>query len=149
MLRCEIFASQEMQMTLGNWSLGVGKYDHITPTLRDELHWPPVTQRITLQLCLTVYKALHGMTYSYIAEFCRPLAVTHYRSRLRSATYGDLIVSGWALTTESLFGQRSGYAPALNAHHEAPHQSAFSVKVHSNGPTLGAIVAKRNPAYVG
>ena len=71
---------------------GVRKYDHITPILRDELHWLPVTQRITFRLCLTVYKALHGMTPSYIAEFCHPVAATHYRSRLRSATYGDLVV---------------------------------------------------------
>ena len=27
-----------------------------------------------------VYNALHGMTPSYIAEFCRPVAATHYRS---------------------------------------------------------------------
>ena len=32
------------------------------------------------------------MTPSYIAEFCRPVAATHYRSWLRSATFGDLIV---------------------------------------------------------
>ena len=29
----------------------------------------------------------------YISEFCRPVAATHYRSwRLRSATFGDLVV---------------------------------------------------------
>ena len=33
------------------------------------------------------------MAPSYIAEFCRAVAATHYRSRLRSATYGDLVVS--------------------------------------------------------
>ena len=67
------------------------KYDHITLTLRDELHWLPVMQRITFRLCLTVYKALHGMT-PYIAELCRSVAAKHYRSRLHSATYGDLVV---------------------------------------------------------
>ena len=72
--------------------MGVRKYDHITPILIGELHWLPVTQRITFKLCLTVYKALHGMIPSYIAEFCRPVAATHYRSWLRSATYGDLVV---------------------------------------------------------
>ena len=71
---------------------GVWKHDHITPTLRDELHWLPVTQRIIFKLCLTVYKALHGMTSSYIAEFCRPVAATYYRSRLHDATYGNLVL---------------------------------------------------------
>ena len=32
------------------------------------------------------------MTPIYIAGFCRPVAATHYRSRLRSETYGDLVV---------------------------------------------------------
>ena len=72
---------------------GVRKYDHIRPTLRDKLHWLPVTQRITFKLCLTAYKALHGMTPSYIAEFCRSVTATHYQSWLRSATFGDLIVA--------------------------------------------------------
>ena len=59
--------------------------------MRDERHWLPVTQCITFKLCLTVYKALHGMT-PYIAEFCHPVAATHYRLRLRSVTHGDFLV---------------------------------------------------------
>ena len=70
---------------------GVRKYDHITPTLRDEFHWMLVTQCIIFKLCLTAYKALHGMTPSYIAELSHPVAATHYRSRLRSATCSDLV----------------------------------------------------------
>ena len=57
-----------------------------------KLHWLPVMQHITFKLCLTVYKALHSMTSYYIAEFCRPVTATHYRSRLHSATFGDLVV---------------------------------------------------------
>ena len=56
---------------------GMRKYNHIKPTLRYEFHWLLVTQGITFKLCLTVYKALHGMT-PYIAELCHPVAVTHY-----------------------------------------------------------------------
>ena len=59
---------------------------------RETLRWLPVTQRITFKLCPTIYKALHGMTPSYSADFCRPVAATHYRQRLRSATHGDLVV---------------------------------------------------------
>ena len=71
---------------------GVCKYDHITPTVRDELHWLPVTQLyITFKLCPTVYKALHDMTPSYIAQFCSLVATTHYRSRVRSETCSDLV----------------------------------------------------------
>ena len=34
--------------------------DHITPVLRDELHWLPVRQRITYKIALMVYRCLHG-----------------------------------------------------------------------------------------
>ena len=71
---------------------GVRKNNRITPTLRDELHWLSVTQDIMFKLCLTVCKALHGISPSYIAELCRPVASAHYRPRLRSATCGDLLV---------------------------------------------------------
>ena len=39
---------------------GCRKYDHITPVMRDELHWLPIRQRMEYKLCLTVFKALHS-----------------------------------------------------------------------------------------
>src|SRR6218665_2667512 len=36
------------------------KYDHITPLLRDVLHWLPVPLRVEFKICLLVYKSLHG-----------------------------------------------------------------------------------------
>jgi len=41
--------------------LGGSKYDHVTPLIRDDLHWLRVPERITFKLCLFVYKALHGL----------------------------------------------------------------------------------------
>jgi hypothetical protein len=41
------------------------KYDHITPVLR-ELHWLPVSERITFKLLVYVYKALNGLAPQYI-----------------------------------------------------------------------------------
>ena len=38
---------------------GGTRSDHVTPLLRDKLHWLRFQQRITYKLCLTVYKALH------------------------------------------------------------------------------------------
>ena len=40
---------------------GYSRYDHITPLLRDQLHWLRVTQRIDFKRCLMVFKALHGL----------------------------------------------------------------------------------------
>ena len=41
---------------------------HITPVLI-QLHWLPVSFRITYKVLIMTYKALHGLTPSYIGEF--------------------------------------------------------------------------------
>jgi len=45
------------------------KFDNITPVLR-ELHWLPVRQRIRYKLTMTVYKCLHGLAPTYLADDC-------------------------------------------------------------------------------
>jgi len=35
------------------------KYEDITATLRDDLHWLPVRQRITYKLCTIVYTSVY------------------------------------------------------------------------------------------
>ena len=46
---------------------GGGKYDHITPLLR-ELHWLPVEHRITFKLLLITSKALNNLAPCYIGN---------------------------------------------------------------------------------
>jgi len=48
---------------------GTRKFDHITPVLC-ELHWLPVRQRIRYKLAMTVYKCLHGLAPTYLADDC-------------------------------------------------------------------------------
>jgi hypothetical protein len=43
------------------------KYDHITPVLYS-LHWLPVVYRIQYKVLVMVYKALNGMTPSYLSD---------------------------------------------------------------------------------
>ena len=69
---------------------GCRKYDHITPVMRDELHWLPIRQRIEYKVCLTVFKALHGFQPGYIAAMCVPVSSLASRTRLRSADSGKL-----------------------------------------------------------
>ena len=38
---------------------GQARFDHVTPTLRDRLHWLYVPERIQFKRCLLVYKVLH------------------------------------------------------------------------------------------
>jgi len=44
--------------------------DHITPLLRNNLHWLRVRERITFKLYLLVYKAMNELAPSYIKELC-------------------------------------------------------------------------------
>jgi hypothetical protein len=55
---------------------GVGRYDHITAVLRDDLHWLPVTQRIEFKLALLVYKCLHGIGPDYLSPTAPPYLST-------------------------------------------------------------------------
>ena len=45
------------------------KYKHITPSLID-LHWLPVEYRIIYKILLLVYKAINGLSPSYIHAVC-------------------------------------------------------------------------------
>src|SRR6218665_3256804 len=47
-----------------------GKYDHVTPLLRDVLHWLPVPFRIEYKLCLLVFLSLHGAAPVYLRDYC-------------------------------------------------------------------------------
>ena len=40
------------------------RYEHITPLLRDHLHWPGSCEQVTFEICVMVYKALHDMAPS-------------------------------------------------------------------------------------
>ena len=80
------------------------KYDPITSTIRDELHWLPIVKRIHFKQCILVDRSLHGMAPPYIADMCvkRSLESEHYN--LRSAVCGELVVP---LARKSALGRRS------------------------------------------
>ena len=51
---------------------GGDRREHVTPLLRDELHWLRARERITFKLCLLVYKARNGMApNTYRTCVCR------------------------------------------------------------------------------
>ena len=49
---------------------GQARFEHITPTLRDRLHWLRLPQRIEFKRCLLIFKALHGLAPVYIKNYC-------------------------------------------------------------------------------
>ena len=71
------------------------KYDQITATIRDELHWLPVQQRLDYKLCNFIYKCFHQSapcTMVYISSVCTRVGKIEGRRYLCSAARGDLVV---------------------------------------------------------
>ncbi len=67
-------------------------YDHITPVLRDDLHWLPIEQRITFKIAVHVFNCLRGQSPPYLAEMLVPAATSEHHRDLRSAKRGYLCV---------------------------------------------------------
>ena len=80
------------------------KFDRITDSLRDELHWLPVQYRHTYKICLLFQKCLHETVPLYLVQQCMPVAVNPAQSSLRSATNRDLM---YPRTNLVRYGQRS------------------------------------------
>ena len=108
------------------------KYDHITATLRDNLHWLPirqrVRQRVMYELCTIVHKCLHTAAPLYLSELCIPVSTSAGRHFLRSATYGDLLVPR---TSTSTYGPRSFAVSGPSVWNKLPATLLVS-------PTLGS-----------
>ena len=66
------------------------KFDHITPVLRDQLHWLPIRQRIIFKIATFVRNSLHGRGLIYLSRSCIPISVIGVRAHLRSAARGHL-----------------------------------------------------------
>jgi len=80
------------------------KFDPISATLRDELHWLPVRQRIEYKLCLLAFKSQRQLAPSYLSLMCVPVSTDSSRCHLRSASRGDLIIPR---TRTASYGPRS------------------------------------------
>ena len=99
--------------------------EHITPILM-ELHWLPVSHRIRYKVLLLVYKALHNLAPSYIADMVK----IHQPARsLRSANTNQLSIPKTRLRS---WGDRSfQYAAAFEwnnlplAIRESPSLASF------------------------
>ena len=95
---------------------GGTKRDHITPLIRDKLHWLRFSQRVTYKLCTLVYKSLHGCAPKYLAELVTPVANIHTGRRLRSAGSLDIVRPRCRLK----FGERGFSVAAPEAWNSLP-----------------------------
>jgi len=94
------------------------KYDSISATLRDALHWLPIRQRVTLSVL--VFNYLHNLAPSYLSTMCQLVADNAGRRHL--AAGGDLAVSA---TTTLRYGPCSfaGAGPSTWNYLAAPIRS--------------------------
>ena len=65
--------------------------DHVTTMIREQLHWLDAASRIQYKLCVFGYRCLNNLAPDYLANYYVPVASVSGRSRLRSATAGELI----------------------------------------------------------
>ena len=98
---------------------GVGRYDHLTPVLRDILHWLPVNQRIIYQIALLLYKCLHGTGPAYLKDYCITLFAEDLHHHLRSIARGDNVIVHSTTRTRRL-GPRSFGSSGLTVWNSLP-----------------------------
>lgn len=95
---------QRVQKAAARLVLKLGPRDHVTSALQ-QLHWLPVSERITYKLCLLMYAAHSGNCPAYIADIVQTQQSV-FRSRrpgLRSADSVDYFKP----RLSSTFGERS------------------------------------------
>ena len=81
------------------------KYDRgLHYTMRHDLHWLGMTDRVQFRIATTVYRCLHGMAPEYISELCFPVKLRPSRYQLQSSQSNQLIVPPVKLST---YGPRS------------------------------------------
>ena len=81
--RCQIL--QSVLNAAARLITNAKKFDHITPVLRDQLHWLPIRQRIILKIATFIWNSLHGRGPSYLSQSCIPISEIGARAHLRSA----------------------------------------------------------------
>jgi len=71
--------------------VSTGKYDHITPALRDVLHWLPVPQRTEFKIAVLAFDCVRGTGPAYTSKMsacrCRILLLGALSVRLSVVTY--------------------------------------------------------------
>ena len=68
------------------------KFDHITPTLRDHLHWLPIQSRIDFKVAVLARQCIRGTGPDYLSSMFTSVANDPGRQHLRSAARGDVVV---------------------------------------------------------
>ena len=116
---------QRLQMILNAAArlvVGTGKFSHVTPILRDVLHWFPVQHRISYKIAILARDCIHGIGPAYFGDVCAPVTAAPGRTNLRSATRGDLLIP----RTRTKLGERSFRISAPTVWNSLPYSLKHS-----------------------
>ena len=109
MTKMNIAKLQRVQNTLARTVIRLGKYDHITPAMKD-LHWLPIEQRITYKLCTLAYKIKTTNQPTYLRE----LLVDYEPTRTLRSSAKHLLCQSKTKLVISSRGFRHSAAAAWN-----------------------------------
>ena len=115
--KCDINKLQRVQNAAARLIGGLARFDHVTPVMRDTLHWLPIKQRIVFKIATLTFKCLAGQAPEYLQTLCLPVSSSQFLSRNRSASRGDLIEPQ---CKTKRFGQRSFRYSAANVWNSLP-----------------------------
>jgi len=96
--------------------VGAGRYEHITPALRDMLHWLPVPQQIQFKIAISTFDCVRE--YCPFDNVCIPVAGMSGQANLRSAACHDMLVS----SIRTQLGRRSFDVAAPTVWNALPSQ---------------------------
>ena len=121
----------------------VGKFEHVTPLLRD-LHWLRVGQRVEFKQAVLVYRCLNGQGPPYLASDLHRVADLDTRRRLRSSSSDALTVP---LTCLSTVGDRAFPVAAPRVWNSLPASVTLSPSLSTFKRNLKTeLIARSYPA---
>jgi hypothetical protein len=111
---------------------GIGKYEHITPVLRNVLHWLPVSEQIIFKIAVLAFNCICGTVPAYFNDVCLSLADIPGGASLLAAERGELFVPSTRTTIGSQIFRLA--APSVwNSLPQHLHVDSLSQQQFKNG----------------
>ena len=95
---------QRVQNAAARLVFGLGRFDHVTPSLI-QLHWLPVIYRVKFKRCCIIHAIYYGRSLTYLSEAVQSVSASRSRSRLQSASTSRMDYALPRLHTK--FGERA------------------------------------------
>jgi len=95
---------QRVQNAAARLVFGLGRFDHVTPSLI-QLHWLPVIYRVKFKRCCIIHAIYYGRSLTYMSEAVQSVSASRSRSRLQSASTSRMDYALPRLHTK--FGERA------------------------------------------